>query len=44
MFAEVASQAAGQVFTQDPRCLTMVTRHPVGVAALLWWFVPLIKR
>lgn len=35
MFAEVASQAAGQVFTQDPRCLTMVTRHPVGVAALL---------
>jgi acyl-CoA reductase-like NAD-dependent aldehyde dehydrogenase len=35
MFAEVASQAAGDVFLQDPRVMTTVVREPVGVAALL---------
>ncbi len=41
-FAEVASQAAGQAFTQNPRYLTTVTREPVGVAALIApWNAPL---
>ena len=35
LFAEVASQAAGDVFMQDPRVMTVVVREPVGVAALL---------
>ena len=41
MFAEVASQAGGQAFTQDPRYLTNVIREPVGVAALMTpWNAP----
>jgi acyl-CoA reductase-like NAD-dependent aldehyde dehydrogenase len=35
MFAEVASQVAGQTFTQDQRYHTTVVREAVGVAALL---------
>lgn len=41
MFAEVASQVAGQVFTQDPRYQTTVIREAVGVAALITpWNAP----
>jgi 5-carboxymethyl-2-hydroxymuconic-semialdehyde dehydrogenase/aminomuconate-semialdehyde/2-hydroxymuconate-6-semialdehyde dehydrogenase len=41
-FAEFIGQGAGQVYTQDPRYLTFVTREPVGVAALIGpWNAPL---
>jgi acyl-CoA reductase-like NAD-dependent aldehyde dehydrogenase len=41
-FAEFIGQGAGQVYTQDPRYLTMVTREPIGVAALIGpWNAPL---
>jgi 5-carboxymethyl-2-hydroxymuconic-semialdehyde dehydrogenase/aminomuconate-semialdehyde/2-hydroxymuconate-6-semialdehyde dehydrogenase len=41
-FAEFIGQAAGQAYTQDQRYLTVVTREPVGVAALIGpWNAPL---
>jgi acyl-CoA reductase-like NAD-dependent aldehyde dehydrogenase len=41
-FAEFIGQYAGQIYTQDPRYLTLVTREPVGVAALIGpWNAPL---
>jgi acyl-CoA reductase-like NAD-dependent aldehyde dehydrogenase len=41
-FAEFIGQCAGQVYTQDPRYMTFVTREPVGVAALIGpWNAPL---
>ncbi len=41
-FAEFIGQSAGQVYTQDNRYLTLVTREPVGVAALIGpWNSPL---
>jgi len=41
-FAEFIGQCAGQVYTEDPRYLTFVTREPVGVAALIGpWNAPL---
>jgi len=41
-FAEFIGQCAGQVYTQDSRYLTLVTREPVGVAALIGpWNAPL---
>lgn len=41
-FAEVIGQQAGQLWGQNPRLLTYVTREPVGVAALLGpWNAPL---
>jgi 5-carboxymethyl-2-hydroxymuconic-semialdehyde dehydrogenase/aminomuconate-semialdehyde/2-hydroxymuconate-6-semialdehyde dehydrogenase len=41
-FAEFIGQSAGQVYTQDLRYLTLVTREPVGVAALIGpWNAPL---
>ena len=41
-FAEFIGQTAGQVYTQDSRNLTLVTREPVGVAALIGpWNAPL---
>jgi 5-carboxymethyl-2-hydroxymuconic-semialdehyde dehydrogenase/aminomuconate-semialdehyde/2-hydroxymuconate-6-semialdehyde dehydrogenase len=41
-FAEFIGQSAGQVYTQDSRYLTMVTRAPIGVAALIGpWNSPL---
>src|SRR5579883_2977170 len=41
-FAEFIGQYAGQVHTQDSRYLTLVTREPVGVAALIGpWNAPL---
>ena len=41
-FAEFIGQEAGQVYTQDPRYLTFVTREPIGVAALIGpWNAPL---
>lgn len=41
-FAEVASTVAGQTFTNDPGRLTLVTREPRGVGALIApWNAPL---
>ncbi len=41
-FAEFIGQCAGQVYSQDPRYMTFVTREPVGVAALIGpWNAPL---
>jgi 5-carboxymethyl-2-hydroxymuconic-semialdehyde dehydrogenase/aminomuconate-semialdehyde/2-hydroxymuconate-6-semialdehyde dehydrogenase len=41
-FAEFIGQGAGQVYTQDSRYLTLVTREPIGVAALIGpWNSPL---
>ena len=41
-FAEVASQAAGQVYTQTQPYMTYVTREPVGVGGLIGpWNYPL---
>jgi acyl-CoA reductase-like NAD-dependent aldehyde dehydrogenase len=41
-FAEFIGQIAGQVYTQNPQYLTMVTREPIGVAALIGpWNAPL---
>jgi acyl-CoA reductase-like NAD-dependent aldehyde dehydrogenase len=41
-FAEFIGQSAGQVYTQDARYLTLVTREPIGVAALIGpWNAPL---
>ena len=41
-FAEFIGQSAGQIYTQDSRYLTFVTREPVGVAALIGpWNAPL---
>jgi acyl-CoA reductase-like NAD-dependent aldehyde dehydrogenase len=41
-FAEFIGQSAGQVYTQDSRYLAIVTREPVGVAALIGpWNAPL---
>ncbi len=41
-FAEFVGQCAGQVYTQNPQYLTMVTREPIGVAALIGpWNAPL---
>jgi acyl-CoA reductase-like NAD-dependent aldehyde dehydrogenase len=41
-FADFIGQGAGQVYTQDPRYLTFVTREPIGVAALIGpWNAPL---
>ncbi len=41
-FAEFIGQTAGQVYTQDSRYLTFVTREPIGVAALIGpWNAPL---
>ena len=41
-FADVIGQAAGQLYQQDPAVLTLVTRAPVGVAALVGpWNAPL---
>lgn len=41
-FAEVISQSAGETWTQNKDYLTFVTRHPVGVAALIApWNAPL---
>ncbi len=41
-FAEFIGQCAGRVFTQDSRYVTLVTREPVGVAALIGpWNAPL---
>jgi acyl-CoA reductase-like NAD-dependent aldehyde dehydrogenase len=41
-FAEFIGQCAGQIYTQDSRYLTLVTREPVGVAALIGpWNAPL---
>jgi 5-carboxymethyl-2-hydroxymuconic-semialdehyde dehydrogenase/aminomuconate-semialdehyde/2-hydroxymuconate-6-semialdehyde dehydrogenase len=41
-FAEFIGQGAGQVYTQDRRYITFVTREPVGVAALIGpWNAPL---
>jgi acyl-CoA reductase-like NAD-dependent aldehyde dehydrogenase len=41
-FAEFIGQSAGQVYTQDPRYMTFVTREPVGVGALIGpWNAPL---
>jgi acyl-CoA reductase-like NAD-dependent aldehyde dehydrogenase len=41
-FAEFIGQSAGQVYTQDPRYLTIVTREPIGVATLIGpWNAPL---
>jgi acyl-CoA reductase-like NAD-dependent aldehyde dehydrogenase len=41
-FAEFVGQSSGQVYTQDNRYLTLVTREPVGVAALIGpWNSPL---
>ena len=41
-FAEFIGQCAGQVYTQDSRYLTLVTREPIGVAALIGpWNAPL---
>jgi acyl-CoA reductase-like NAD-dependent aldehyde dehydrogenase len=41
-FAEFIGQSAGQVYTQDSRYLTLVTREPIGVAALIGpWNAPL---
>jgi 5-carboxymethyl-2-hydroxymuconic-semialdehyde dehydrogenase/aminomuconate-semialdehyde/2-hydroxymuconate-6-semialdehyde dehydrogenase len=41
-FAEFIGQSAGQVYSQDSRYLTLVTREPIGVAALIGpWNSPL---
>jgi acyl-CoA reductase-like NAD-dependent aldehyde dehydrogenase len=41
-FAEFIGQSAGQVYTQDARYLSLVTREPIGVAALIGpWNAPL---
>jgi acyl-CoA reductase-like NAD-dependent aldehyde dehydrogenase len=41
-FADFIGQGSGQVYTQDPRYLTFVTREPIGVAALIGpWNAPL---
>lgn len=41
-FAEFIGQAAGQIYSQDSRYLTLVTREPVGVGALIGpWNAPL---
>jgi acyl-CoA reductase-like NAD-dependent aldehyde dehydrogenase len=41
-FAEFIGQCSGQIYTQDSRYLTLVTREPVGVAALIGpWNAPL---
>jgi len=41
-FAEFIGQTAGQIYTQDPRYLTYVTREPIGVAGLIGpWNAPL---
>lgn len=41
-FAEVASQAAGEAYTQTKPYLSVVTREPVGVGALIGpWNAPL---
>ncbi|MFZ1868004.1 MAG: aldehyde dehydrogenase [Steroidobacteraceae bacterium] len=41
-FAEFIGQCAGEVYTQDSRQLTLVTREPVGVGALIGpWNAPL---
>jgi len=41
-FAEVASQAAGEAYTQTKPYLSIVTREPVGVGALIGpWNAPL---
>src|SRR5580698_5531122 len=41
-FAEFIGQSAGQVYSQDSRYLTLVTREPIGVAALIGpWNAPL---
>ena len=41
-FAEFIGQGAGEVYSQDSRYLTLVTREPVGVAALIGpWNAPL---
>lgn len=41
-FADVIGQAAGQVYQQDPAAITVVTRAPVGVGALIGpWNAPL---
>ncbi len=42
-FAELASTAAGESYTQTRNQLTVVTREPIGVCALLIpWNVPLV--
>lgn len=41
-FAEVINQQSGQLWNQNPKLLTYVTREPIGVAALLGpWNAPL---
>ena len=41
-FAEFIGQAAGEIYGQDSRYLTLVTREPIGVAALIGpWNAPL---
>ncbi len=41
-FAEFIGQCAGELYTQESRYLTLVTREPVGVAALIGpWNAPL---
>jgi acyl-CoA reductase-like NAD-dependent aldehyde dehydrogenase len=41
-FAEVIGQMAGSLYQQDPTVLTLVTRAPIGVAALIGpWNAPL---
>lgn len=41
-FAEYISQSGGDSFTQQPNILTVVTREPVGVAALIGpWNAPI---
>ena len=41
-FAEVIGQQAGQLWNQNPKLLTYVTREPIGVAVLLGpWNAPL---
>lgn len=41
-FAEFIGQSAGELYTQDPRYLTLVAREPVGVGALIGpWNAPL---
>jgi len=41
-FAEFINQDNGEVFTQEPGCLSLVTHEPIGVCALIGpWNMPL---
>lgn len=41
-FAEYINQAAGEVFTQEPGLMSLVTHEPIGVCALIGpWNMPL---